>query len=428
MKARAPNTARTWALAAILGLLLVSWLLFHHQINHALAVQLFLHSNSPSEELFAELAAQSKDPADFLQRSWATGKIPHRQFVAAFLKNQAEANSPKLSRIEPLVLACAIDADTSVRELGLASLGAAHNPHMFEAARVQLDDPDPSVRLLGLEYLRRCDPKLAVPALVRLLDDPDLEIVTGAEVGLRRCSGEDYGVRMQMAIRTPEDVDSGQVNSNKISAIHQGIQKRKEWWRTHQNDYPVSSNLAPRSFGSGQVSRQPAADFALRDLSGKKISLSDFRGKVVLLNFWATWCTACLAEIPDLIALQNKLGDQVAIIGVALDGVADEHGDIPGEEAGEKSHKSEDSLKTISAKVERAVKLRGINYHILLDPTSSAGSRYNGGELPTTVIFDKEGRVRRRFIGERSLNVFEAMIADAGKPPGASRSAAVQSH
>jgi thiol-disulfide isomerase/thioredoxin len=85
---------------------------------------------------------------------------------------------------------------------------------------------------------------------------------------------------------------------------------------------------------SRTVACLPINDFTLKDLNGRTVHLEQFRGRVVLLNFWATWCTACLAEIPDLIALQNKLGKQVAILGVALDGVTDEHGDVPGEEVG----------------------------------------------------------------------------------------------
>ena len=60
--------------------------------------------------------------------------------------------------------------------------------------------------------------------------------------------------------------------------------------------------------------------------------------------------------------------------------------------------------------------LRGINYPVLLDEKNTVGSRFNGGELPTTVIIDAQGRIRRRFIGTRSLPVFEAMIAEASKP------------
>jgi thiol-disulfide isomerase/thioredoxin len=143
------------------------------------------------------------------------------------------------------------------------------------------------------------------------------------------------------------------------------------------------------------------------------VKLSEFRGKVVVLNFWATWCTACLAEIPDLVALQRKLGDPVAVLGVALDGVPDEDGESEGDEA--KSGKPNTSVKAVRAKVERAVKARGINYTVLLDPKGSVGGQYNGGELPTTVILDPEGRVRRRFVGERSLEVFEAMVAEAAR-------------
>lgn len=415
MKSSTPNTLRTWILTGVLTVLIISWGSFHHQINHVLLLNIFLNSKSPREEVFDELATQSVDAEDFLQRCWATEKIPHRQLVAAFLKKEAVAGSPSVSRTEPLVLACTMDADLSVRELGLAALDEAHSSRMFEAARAQIDDIDPSARLLGLDYLRKCQPKLAVPVLIGLLDDHDLQIVTGAEVGLRHWSGEDYGVRALMAIPSDED-PGGQINSNKLNLIRQGIEKRKQWWQAHEKEYPASSDSISQVRIPPGNARQPAEDFTLRDLSGKSVSLSDFRGKVVLLNFWATWCTACLAEIPELSALQDKLGDQVAIIGVALDGVADEHGHIPGEESNDKPQKESVRLQNIRARVERSVKLRGMNYRILLDPDSSVSGQYNGGELPTNVIFDKDGRVRRRFVGERNFGVFKAMIAEAGKP------------
>jgi thiol-disulfide isomerase/thioredoxin len=400
-------------LASVLGALIISFVFFHRQIDRAWSVHLFLSSKNPREEFFDELAKQSNDPLNFLRRCWATGMIPHRQFVTAFLKDSAVANASWLSRAEPLVLACTSDADSSVRELGFAALEAAHDPKMFDAAQVQLNDLDPLVRLLGLDYLRKSEPKLAVPVLVRLLNDPDLRVVTSAELGLQHWSGEDFGVRAHLAVPTPEDPQSEKI---KTETIRRGVEKRKEWWRNHQKDYPPSAGLVAQfpNFESGQVSRPPAPDFTLRDLDGKSVSLSDFRGKVVLLNFWATWCTACLAEIPDLVNLQEKSGNQVAIIGVALDGVPDEHGEIPGGD--EKSDADGTSLKAVRTKVQRAVKLRRINYRILLDPKNSVGGQYNGGELPTTIIFDKDGKVRRRFVGERGLAVFQAMIAEAGRP------------
>src|SRR5229473_5354741 len=64
---------------------------------------------------------------------------------------------------------------------------------------------------------------------------------------------------------------------------------------------------------------KPAPAFAVRDLDGRDISAASLRGKVVLLNFWATWCPPCRAEIPDLVALQQKYRDQVVIIGISED-------------------------------------------------------------------------------------------------------------
>jgi len=123
-----------------------------------------------------------------------------------------------------------------------------------------------------------------------------------------------------------------------------------------------------------------------------------------------------MAEIPDLVTLQRKLGDHVAILGVALDGLPDEHGHQPGEEGQGHAHAEHPSRKALLDKVARAVKTRGINYPVLLDPEAAVGRRFNGGELPTTVIIDAQGHLRRRFVGERSLDVFEAMIAQVAKP------------
>jgi thiol-disulfide isomerase/thioredoxin len=313
------------------------------------------------------------------------------------------------------VLAEATDGDASVRELALAALEASQSPRLFESASAQLDDLDPMVRMLGLDYLRKADPQRSVPVVMHLLDDADLRVVAGAEGALMRWSGEDYGVRARLAIAPQEGVHRGQVDTANADTIRRGVERRKAWWKLHGKDYPAS----PEQFGgleTNGATRLPTPDFTLRDLNGKTVHLEQFRGKVVLLNFWATWCTACLAEIPDLIALQNSLGKQVAILGVALDGVPDEHGDVPGEEVGDKSEQRECSLEKIRTKVARAVKARGINYTVLWDPKSSLGAQFNGGELPTTVIIDAEGRVRRRFIGERNLTVFQAMIGEAARP------------
>src|SRR5262245_23578875 len=63
----------------------------------------------------------------------------------------------------------------------------------------------------------------------------------------------------------------------------------------------------------------PLPDFAMTDITGRAITSKDLRGKVVLVNFWATWCPPCRAEIPDLIALQDKYRDKLVVIGVSED-------------------------------------------------------------------------------------------------------------
>ena len=64
---------------------------------------------------------------------------------------------------------------------------------------------------------------------------------------------------------------------------------------------------------------QPIVDFTLTALDGRRLSSADWRGKVVVLNFWATWCGPCRAEIPDLVALQNKYGEQLVVVGISED-------------------------------------------------------------------------------------------------------------
>jgi len=400
----------------LLSFTVLSWVLFHTQITSKLLLHLFLNSENPREEVFEELLAEAKDPINLLNRAWRTGKVVHRQFVAAYLKENAARNAPWFSQAEPLLATCASDADASVRELGLAALAASNNTRLFEAARYQLGDLDPLVRQIGFGYLRKSDPQQAVPILIPFLDDPDLRIVTEAEVGLARWSGEDFGIRTRMAIPEASAARAGEIDPSVVEAIHRGVEKRKEWWKTHKDEYASHSDSKPLFTFSTESDRPPVTNFKLADLHGKPVHLSDFRGKVVLVNFWATWCTACLAEIPDLIALQNKNNDEVAILGIALDGVPDEHGDSPDEEGHAKPHSNRSSSKATHAKVERAVKSRQINYPVLLDSRNSVGGQYNGGELPTTIIIDKKGRLRRRFIGERSLAVFEAMIAEAKAP------------
>ncbi len=125
----------------------------------------------------------------------------------------------------------------------------------------------------------------------------------------------------------------------------------------------------------------------------------------MVLNFWTTWCTACIGETPELIKLQKLHPNDVVVLGTSLDFTPDD--DAPDQSA------TPDSTK---AKVARVARQRGMNYTVLLDETGLAGGLYNGGELPTTIIIDANGFIRRRFVGTRDIAVFEALIAAAARP------------
>ena len=205
-----------------------------------------------------------------------------------------------------------------------------------------------------------------------------------------RWSGEDSGVRERLAIPSSE---GSAVDPANADLIRQGIARRKTWWQQHSGEHSTISTNSVVS-PSTEAPRKALPDFTSKTLDGRAVRLSDFRGRTVLINFWATWCTACLAEIPDLITLQKELGGRVVILGVALDAVPDEHGHDPGVEAGDDSQVHTPPLDAIRKKVARAAKSRGINYPVLLDADNAVGGEYNGGELPTTVIIDAEGRLR----------------------------------
>jgi hypothetical protein len=132
-----------------------------------------------------------------------------------------------------------------------------------------------------------------------------------------------------------------------------------------------------------------------------------------------------LGEIPALVELQRRYGERVVVLGVSLDSVPDSHGHVGAHDSteshgeGDDGSESEDAVASetvgeeIRSQVDRVVKRLGINYPVLLDERNEVGSRFNGGELPTTVIIDPAGNLRRRFVGGRSLSVFEALVAEA---------------
>ena len=128
-----------------------------------------------------------------------------------------------------------------------------------------------------------------------------------------------------------------------------------------------------------------APDFKLDDLDGKPLTLASSRGKVILLNFWATWCGPCREEIPDLIGLQTKYKDRLQIIGISVD---DDDASV----------------------VKKVVDETGINYPVAM-ASPEVRMAYGGiGALPTSFVLDLEGRVVQKHEGLRNPLLYEIEV------------------
>jgi thiol-disulfide isomerase/thioredoxin len=374
-------------------------------------------NDGPTQEAIEQVIDLSADQQDAIRRAWDTGRIVHREVAIRRLSRLIPADAPLPTQFESWVLAAARDPDASVRETALGIVHGHNSPALAAICMAQLKDCDPQVRLLGLDHLNGVSSFTAIPIIVPLLDDPDPLIVVRGLKLLERWTGQKFGVMLAETAPVENEMTGlEEFPEGSQTKAKAGATRAKAWWASHQSEFGPVEFEAPAAVFDVPPSLLPAGDFHLSGLDGRQIRLSDFRGKVVLLNFWTTWCPACLSEIPELIALQKRYGEHIAIIGVSLDNVPDEDGHLGGNEGAESSSGDHPSLNTVREKVARTVKARGITYTVLLDKNNSVGSRFNGGELPTTVIVDAQGYVRRRFIGARSLPVFEAMIAEASQP------------
>jgi peroxiredoxin len=124
-----------------------------------------------------------------------------------------------------------------------------------------------------------------------------------------------------------------------------------------------------------EVSRHSAPDFVSENLHGGNTGLADYKGKIVLLNFWATWCMPCRAEMPGMETLWQKYKEQ----GLVIAAVSVDEG-------------SRGRIETFS-------KLLDLSFPILLDPESEVSDLYKVSNMPTSFLIDRNGKIISRIVG-----------------------------
>jgi peroxiredoxin len=138
-------------------------------------------------------------------------------------------------------------------------------------------------------------------------------------------------------------------------------------------------------FHAGSVfakTRSPAPDFTLNDMSGNPVTLSQLRGKVVILNFWSIWCGPCLAEMPSL----NKLYLEFKDKGLIVLAIAEDPAEKP---------------------VKSYIQEKSIAFTILMDKDRKVYFKYSLFGIPVTFLIDKKGVIAEKFIGERDWSSSE---------------------
>jgi len=152
-----------------------------------------------------------------------------------------------------------------------------------------------------------------------------------------------------------------------------------------RQDYTVNVSL---SSGVQESKGDSLSDFWWYDSSGKKVSLADLKGKTVLINFWATWCGPCKAELPDI----ENLSRVYASNGFVVIGVSEDRGD------------------NLVSDVYKFASQNGLTYQIVIDNDNVADAFGNVNALPTSFLIDKDGKIVEKWIGIRNKTFLDATV------------------
>jgi thiol-disulfide isomerase/thioredoxin len=162
-----------------------------------------------------------------------------------------------------------------------------------------------------------------------------------------------------------------------VSIIGCGTEDRNEVAdRLDENGEYISENIDGRT-------KAPA--FTLQDTEGRNVSLDDYKGKIVILDFWATWCPPCRKGIPDLVELQNEYGKDLVVIGISLD-------------------------QQTKPDVVPFIKEYRINYPVVYGDMNVVQAYGNIRSIPTSFVLDKDGNIVDMHVGLVHKSVYTNLI------------------
>lgn len=148
------------------------------------------------------------------------------------------------------------------------------------------------------------------------------------------------------------------------------------------NNIPVDENINVNVVSDGKK----AADFDLKTLDGKSVKLSDYKGKIVIIDFWATWCPPCRKGVPDLISIQNEFKENVVVIGISLD--------------------QQNTIKDLNP----FIKSYGINYPVVLGTQKVVADYGNIQAIPTSFVVDQKGNIVDTHVGLAPKSAYTDLI------------------
>ncbi len=142
-----------------------------------------------------------------------------------------------------------------------------------------------------------------------------------------------------------------------------------------QNENKINDKILRDKSEPQQQQSQKAPDFELKTLDGKLVKLSDYKGKVVILDFWATWCGPCRRGVPDLVEIQKQFNDDLVVIGISLD--------------------QENTQNQLQPFIDNY----NINYPVVIWNEKVVQDYGNISAIPTSFIINKDGEIINRFVG-----------------------------